>query len=109
MPTEPLIACSLSATELPERLDEMADLGRAALVGAHTEALQAQLRFAAGAGIRDRVEAIVAAESQCCAFLAMGVSEESGAVVMTITAPEGAEVVLAELVDAFRGQPKVAG
>jgi hypothetical protein len=29
-------------------------------------------------------------------------------VVLTLTAPEGAEAVLAELVDAFRGQPQVA-
>jgi len=108
MPTELPIACSLSATELPARLSEMADLGRAALVEASSEPLQAQLRFAAGAGIRERVEAVVAAESHCCAFLTMSVSDERDTVVLTIDAPEGAEVVLAELVEAFRGQPQVA-
>jgi hypothetical protein len=35
MPAELPIACSLSATELPQRLKEMADLGRAALVDVH--------------------------------------------------------------------------
>jgi hypothetical protein len=108
MPTELPISCSLSATELPARLAEMADLGRAALVDASSEPLHAQLRFAAGAGIRDRVEAVVAAESHCCAFLTMSVSDEPDTVVLTIDAPDGAEVVLAELVDAFRGQPRVA-
>jgi hypothetical protein len=103
MPTELPIACSLSATELPDRLAEIASLGRAALVDARTEPLRAQLRFAAGAGITDRVEAVAAAESRCCAFLTMRVTDEPGAVVLTITAPEGAEAVLAELVDAFRG------
>lgn len=108
MPTELPIACSLSATELPQRLAEMADLGRAALLDVRTEPLQAQLRFAAGAGIRDRVAAVVAAESQCCAFLTMRVVDERDAVVLSITAPDGAEAVLTELVDAFRGQPQAA-
>ena len=108
MPTELPIACSLSATELPKRLAEMAELGRAALVDARTEPLQAQLRFAAGAGIRDRVDAVAVAESHCCAFLTMQVADEPDTVVLTITAPEGAEAVLGELVDAFRGQPQAA-
>src|SRR5690348_14133862 len=102
MPTDLPIACSLSATELPKRLAEMADLGRSALIDARTEPLEAQLRFGAGAGIRDRLEAVVAAESQCCAFLTMRVHVEPDAVLLTISAPEGAEAVLSELVDAFR-------
>jgi hypothetical protein len=86
----------------------MADLGRAALIDARTEPTRAQLRFAAGAGVRARVEAIVAAESQCCAFLTMRVSDEPDTVVLTIDAPEDAQLVLAELVDAFRNEQQVA-
>jgi len=108
MPTDLPIACSLTATELPRRLAEMADLGRAALADAHTEPLWAELRFAVGAGVRDRVQAVVAAESHCCAFLNMRVTEEPDTVVLTIEAPEGAEIVLAELVDAFRGRTQAA-
>jgi hypothetical protein len=108
MPSELPIACSLNASEFPERLAEMADLGRAALIDARTEPTRAQLRFAAGAGVRARVEAIVAAESQCCAFLTMRVSDEPDTVVLTIDAPEDAQLVLAELVDAFRNEQQVA-
>jgi hypothetical protein len=108
MPSELPIACSLNASELPARLAEMADLGRAALIDARTEPTRAQLRFAAGAGFRARVEAIVAAESRCCAFLTMRVSDEPDTVVLTIDAPEDAELVLAELVDAFRNERQVA-
>jgi hypothetical protein len=108
MPSELPIACSLNASEFPERLAEMADLGRAALIDARTEPTRAQLRFAAGAGVRARVEAIVAAESQCCAFLTMRVSDEPDTVVLAIDAPEDAELVLAELVDAFRNEQQVA-
>jgi hypothetical protein len=108
MPTELPISCSLSATELPQRLAEMGDVGRAALLSVRTAGSHAELRFAGGAGVRDRVEAIRAAESQCCAFLDMAVTDEPDTVVLTIDAPDGAEVVLAELVDAFRGETQVA-
>ena len=109
MPAEPPVACSLSATELPRRLAEMAALGRAALVSAVADPTRAELRFAADAGVRDRVSAIVAAESRCCAFLTMRVTDERDAVVLKIDAPEGADLVLAGLVDAFRGSSSSAG
>lgn len=105
MSAELPIACSLTATELPKRLAEMATLGQAALVDAHTTPTRAELRFAAGDGVRQRVDAIVVAESSCCSFLTMTVSDEPDLVVLTIDAPEGAEPVLEELVTAFRNQP----
>jgi len=103
MPAELPIACSLSATELPERLAEMAALGRAALVDAVADTTRAQLRFSAGAGVGERVRAIVAAEARCCTFLTMRVTHDRDTVVLTVDAPAGAELVLAGLVDAFRG------
>jgi hypothetical protein len=38
----------------------------------------------------------------CCAFLAMSVADEPDVVVLTIDAPAGAELVLDEIVAAFR-------
>jgi hypothetical protein len=108
MSAELPIVCSLSATELPVRLAEMAALGRAALLGASVDGTRAAVRFAAGEGVRERVKAIAAAESQCCAFLTLRVSDVGDTVVLSIDAPEGAELVLAELVGAFRGQPRAA-
>ena len=106
MPPDLPIACTLTAAELPERLAEMRDVGRAALIDARACGPRAELRFAAGAGVRDRVEAIVAAEAQCCAFLTMHVTEEPDTVVLAIDGPEGAELVVSELVGAFRGDPE---
>jgi hypothetical protein len=108
VPTELPIVCSLSATELPARLAQVAELGRDALLDVVLSATHATLRFAAGAGVRERVTSVAAAESACCAFLAMQVSDEPDAVVLEITAPEDAELVLRELVDAFRGEPQAA-
>ena len=86
----------------------MRALGDDALIDSATQAARATLRFAAGVGIRDRVDAIVAAEADCCSFLNMAVSEGPDEVVLTIHAPEEAELVLAELVGAFRGEGRVA-
>jgi MerR family copper efflux transcriptional regulator len=105
MTAVPPIACSLSATDLPARLAEMTALGAAALASARTEPTRAELRFAAAPGVRERVEAIVAAESRCCPFLSMRVEDEPRLVVLTIAAPEGAESVVEELAAAFRGEP----
>ena len=105
MPTEPPIACSLSATELPVRLAQIAELGRDALVEVELGETHATLRFAAGPGVRERVVSVVAAEAACCSFLTMRVSDEPGAVLLDITAPDDAAPVLDELVAAFRGTP----
>jgi hypothetical protein len=103
MPDELPIACSLSATDLSTRLQDMADLGRDALLDSRIDGPHAQLRFAPGAGVRDRLAAIVAGESECCGFLAMHIADEPDALLLTVDAPQHAEPVLAELVDAFAG------
>jgi hypothetical protein len=108
MPTELPIACSLNSTELPARLAEITTLGRDALIDALREPGHAELRFAAGDGIRDRVEAIIQAEAQCCAFLNMEVRDEPELIVLHITAPPDADLVLGEFVDAFRGKLRLA-
>jgi hypothetical protein len=108
MPSELPIACSLSATELPVRQAEMAALGQDALTHASVEGAHAELRFAAGAGVRERVQEIVVAEGGCCAFLTMHVSDAPDTVVLSIDAPDGAEPVLRELVDAFSAEPRAA-
>jgi hypothetical protein len=101
--TTPLpLACSLSATEFPQRLAEAAALGRDALVGVQQDAAHAELRFAAGNRIRERVEAFAAAESECCPFFTLRVSEEHDVVLLTVDAPADGASLLAELVEAFR-------
>jgi hypothetical protein len=108
MSTEPPIACSLNAADLRGRLAEMSDLGREHLLDVMTESRHAALTFGAADGVRQRLDAVVAAESTCCAFLQMSVSKTEDDLTLTIDAPEGAEPVLEELVDAFRGQAQVA-
>jgi hypothetical protein len=108
MTTDLPIACSLSATELSVRQAQMAELGRDALLDATVDGRRAELRFAGRPGVRERVERFVAAEGECCAFLAMRVEQAPDQVRVTIDAPDGAELVLEELVAAFRPAPRAA-
>jgi len=101
MPTEPPIACSLSAAELPARLAEMNDLGRSALLGVERTDTTAVLRFRPGGATGERLTAVVAAEARCCAFLDMTLRETDDALALTISAPPDAAPVLDELVAAF--------
>jgi hypothetical protein len=105
MSTEPVIACSLSSGELPERLAELRALGRDALLSVSAEGV---LRFRADKGTRARLEAIVAAESGCCPFLSFDLREQAGALVLTITAPDGAEPLALDLVNAFAAEAGAA-
>lgn len=102
------IACSLGADDLPARLRTIAVLGRDALIDARTHGPSARLRFAAVPGIRERLDAVVAAESHCCAFLTMAVTQAEGEIELRIDAPEDAELVLAELVESFSAEPAAA-
>ena len=105
MTTETQITCSLSADELPKRLAEMTALGKDALLGVSPEGV---MRFRADNDTRERLEGIVAAESQCCSFLQLGLTEKADALVLSVTAPEGAEPLAWDLVNAFAADAGVA-
>jgi hypothetical protein len=108
MTTELPVACSLDATALSVRQAQIAELGRDALLDATVDGRRAELHFTARPGVRERVERFVAAESECCAFLIMGVEAAPDEVRVSIDAPAGAELVLEELVAAFRSAPRAA-
>jgi hypothetical protein len=74
------------------------------MLGVQTDGRQAALRFRATPRIRERLEAIVIAESQCCAFLTFDLRDVSEGVELTITAPSGAEPILDDLVTSFSSE-----
>ncbi len=96
------IACSLGARDLSVRLAEIAAVGRDGLLGADVSERVAVLRFRPE--VRGRLEAVVAAEAECCAFLAMSLRDAGDAgLELRIEAPAGGEAVLRELAAAFGG------
>jgi hypothetical protein len=94
------LACSLDATALEERLAAMRAVGRDALIATEPPDV---LRFRATPETRERLERIVSAEAECCAFLGLDLEEVQEELRLTVTAPAGAEPVAAELVQAFSG------
>jgi hypothetical protein len=103
--TRPLpIACTLSATDLRARGAELRALGGDGLIGLSEQDGRAVLRFRPDPGIRSRVEAVVAAESECCAFLDFRLDHHADASVLTISAPNGGAEVVHELASAFAGR-----
>jgi hypothetical protein len=108
MPNELPIACTLDAQDFASREVLMAELGRDALIDAIQDGPHALLRFAAGQGIRARVESFVAGESTCCAFLTMSVAQLGDEIELRIDAPADAELVLAEMVAAFEPHREAA-
>jgi hypothetical protein len=95
VPDLPVIACTLTPDELPRRAAEIGALARDALVRAERPSERSLvLHFEPGAATLARVEALVDAESRCCAFLEFEIERRHAETALTITAPPGAEPVL---------------
>jgi len=105
MGTELPIACSLDAAAFADRLTEIGALGREALIGAE----RGRLRFRSSGDTRARLDAIVRAESECCPLLTFTVTDAGDELVLTIAAPEGAELVADELAAAFQPETNCSG
>jgi hypothetical protein len=95
------IACTLDAGQLQDRLAEMSAVGRGSLRAVEPGSRQAVLRFGPARAVRERLARIVEAESRCCAFMGFELRERADEIVLTISAPEGAEPVLDDLVAAL--------
>jgi hypothetical protein len=98
MSTDAPIACSLSADELPERVREIRDIGRDALLSVDRAGA---MRFRADRATRERLEAVIAAESACCASLSFDLRDDGDGLLLSITGPPTAEPLARDLVHAF--------
>jgi hypothetical protein len=96
------IACTLTGAQTSARLTEMAAIGHDSLLGVDEGAAWPVLRFRAGEQTRTRLVSIMAAESQCCAFLDLDLTEDFQGLALTISGPEGAAPIVQDLVAAFR-------
>jgi hypothetical protein len=101
MASTPPIACTLDASDRPQRDRDIRGLGRDALLSLDRGAQTAILRFRPEPGVRRRVEAIAAAEGDCCAFFDFDLAETSEAITLTIAAPDGGEPIMNELASMF--------
>jgi hypothetical protein len=81
-----VIACTLVAADLKERMAWIAALNGRSLRAFHRDELTLILDYDPGA-IED-VRKMVAGEEKCCAFLSFDIAEHADAVRVTIVAPE---------------------
>jgi hypothetical protein len=95
------IACTLGESDLHQRLNEIAALGADSLLGHESKDGVHTLRFRPDEQTHRRLEQIAAAETQCCSFLELNVSERDGDLVLTISATEGGEQLAEALARAF--------
>jgi hypothetical protein len=97
MSSSPPLACTLNAADHAKRAADLRSLGRDALVAAEAGQRQVVLRFRSDPDIRERVEHLVAGESQCCGFLTFDVADEQGTTALTVRAPAGGEATMHDL------------
>ena len=84
------IACSLTAADHRRRLADLGELTRDALLDRIP--IEGGIRLTFDAKARERVEAFVAAESDCCPFLTMKLR-----LVLDVTGPDEAAPIVQEL------------
>jgi hypothetical protein len=89
------IACSLTAAQYRDRTDEIRRFARDTLRDRH--AIGGGVRLTFDATARERLEAFVAAERECCPFLTMDLRTAGDGLVLEVTGPEAAAPVIAEL------------
>jgi hypothetical protein len=95
------IACNLDAGALRSRLGTLAELG-AGLLGGEGGGGRHTLRFPDDPSTRAALEKAVAAEAECCPFLALSVDRADGELTLSIEAPAGGEAIADELAAAFQ-------
>src|SRR5918996_6598737 len=89
------IACTLSAEDRAAQIAAARELGERALVDLEVSGRRALLRFH---GKRERIDDLVAAESECCPFFEFATTGGGGDIELEIRAPEGGEPLLRGLV-----------
>lgn len=95
------IACSLSAERFERRLAEIETIGADSLLSYRDEGTGHILHFKGDSQTRERLEAIVAAERECCPFLELLLRDEGEQLVLSIGAPAEAAAVAAALASQF--------
>ncbi len=80
------VACTLGPEDGTERMRRWQQLVQHAKPTTRRIGHQLEVQFRPGSGVRDELEALAAAEQQCCAFVAWTVAVDTGQPVLHVTA-----------------------
>ena len=92
--TDQPIACILTPDDMTARVALIEALTADGLLERTATATGIRVRLLDRADIERRTQELVAAESQCCAFLDFDLRRENGALVLDISGPEDARPVI---------------
>jgi hypothetical protein len=81
----PVIACSLSADQLPERLGRWGALMDRALIARAEIPAGLRLELAPGEAVAQELRELTALERECCAFASFEVREGAGRTTLDVT------------------------
>ncbi len=95
------VVCSLGAGDLQQRLAAIAEIGAESLIDREVEAGRHRLRFRADSKTRERLEAVIAAEAECCAFLDLSLEDEEGGLILSVAAPAAGQATADGFAAAF--------
>jgi len=82
------VACTLGLEDGAERKRRWKQLAEVAMAAARRIGRELEVRFRPGPAVQDELEQLVAAEAQCCAFVAWTVLVDGGQPVLRVTAPQ---------------------
>jgi hypothetical protein len=97
MPAEPKytpVACSLGQSDLAERAGRWSELAGRALAQVSQTERGLRLIFGAAPGVADELQALAAAERECCAFATWSVRAADGELVLEVSG-DSPEAVIA--------------
>ena len=101
MSTDLPVVCSLGVADFEQRIAAIAALGAESLVTRAERGGRHLLRFRGDAATRGQLEQIVAAEKECCGFLELSLSRFPDETILSISAPQDAQLVADGLAAAF--------
>lgn len=103
MPEELPVVCSLGPSDLEQRLAAIGELGAESLIEHRQEGGRHLLRFRSNARTRERLQDIVRAERECCAFLELELAESRRELTLSVAAPEAGQATADGFAAAFGG------
>ena len=80
------VACNLGPGDGPARLRRWQQLAATARPVALRDGPQLEVRYEPGPGVREALEALAAAEAECCSFVGWSVTQDGAIPVLQVTA-----------------------
>jgi hypothetical protein len=97
-------ACSLGPSDLRQRLNTIAEIGADSLIGRGHDGDRHLLYFRSDRATRRRLEEIVTAEAECCAFLDLTLEDRGEELLLSVAAPRSEQVAADEIAAAFASE-----